>query len=61
MSLSEGLNVISTALGAIVNVLMSISLFGIPLGVYFIGSFICYAVVSYIFSVDSSERKGKGE
>lgn len=61
MSLSEGLNVISTALGSIVNVLMSISLFGIPLGVFFIGAFIVSVVDSFVFSVDSSERKGKGE
>lgn len=61
MSLSEGLNVISTALAAIVNVLMGISLFGIPLGVFFIGAFIVSVVVSFVFSVDSSQRKGKGE
>lgn len=61
MSLSESLNIVSTVLGAIVNLFMSISLFGIPLGVFFIGAFIVSVVVSSVFSVDFSERKGKGE
>lgn len=61
MALSEGLSVISTVISGIVNVFMSISLFGIPIGVFFIGAFVVSLIVSTVFSVDSPDRKGKGE
>lgn len=68
MNLSDGIAVISAVLGGIVNLLMSISLFGIPIGVFFVSAFIVSVIMQYVFSLESSsgsskdsKRKGGGE
>lgn len=68
MTLSDGIAVISSVLGGIVNLLMSISLFGVPIGVFFVGAFIVSVIMQYVFSLEptsgsskDTKRKGGGE
>lgn len=70
MSLSDGLDVIAIPVRGLVNILMSISLFGVPLGAFFVGAFIVRMVMKYVFAVESEytydsisrgKQKGNGE
>lgn len=70
MTLSGALDIIAVPLRGIVNLLMTISLFGVPIGAFIIGAFIVRMILKYVFAVEteytyesiSSQRKaGKGK
>lgn len=55
MTFSDALSVIFTVLGGIVNVLMSVLLFGVPLGAFFVIAFIISNLLSTVFGIEKQE------
>lgn len=55
MSLADALNVIWLVVGGIVDVLMSVLLFGVPLGAFFVVAFIISRVLSTVFDIESDD------
>lgn len=53
MVLSDGVNIIFGIFSAIFEVLLNISVFGVPLGIFIIASFILGCLMKFVFSLDS--------
>ena len=59
MALSEGLNIIFSVVSGILNVLMQVNVFGVPLGIFVIGAFVVGCIMGFVFDVGTDKGGDK--
>lgn len=58
MTLSDGLDIIFSMFSGVFNILMSVQLFGIPIGLFIISAFVVSCIMKYVFFTDSNSGGG---
>lgn len=58
MVLADGLNIIFSVVSSILNVLLQVNVFGVPLGVFIVGAFVVGCIMQFVFDIDSGKGGG---
>lgn len=59
MTLSDGLDIIFSMFSGVFNILMSVQLFGISIGLFIISAFVVHCIMKYVFFTDSNSGGGE--